>query len=278
MNAADFGVARNTDELGGTMREAIEQIARSAGAMLLDAVEQGITVHEKDGIGNFVTDCDEAVQRFLQRELKAVWPEAAFVGEEDGKDACRSQGACFIVDPIDGTTNFIRSLGSSVVSIGLVENGVPKIGVVYNPFSGELFSAERGRGAALNGSPIHVSGRPLKNALVSFGMTSYQRDLTVRMFRTLQALFEHCEDFRSFGSAALDICRVAAGRLDAYLELRLHPWDYAGASCILLEAGGRITTAEGGTLPFDATASVLAANGACYEEALAICLNNADNA
>jgi len=272
MSRTGFVFSCSAAAQGERIRMAMERAARAAGDMLLAAAQKGTAVHQKDGIGNFVTDCDQAVQRFLQKELKAVLPDAAFVGEEDGQDAYCAQGACFIVDPIDGTANFIRSLGCSVVSIALVEDGEARIGVVCNPFSGELFSAERGRGASLNGRPIHVSRRTLQSALVSSGMTSYQRDLTERTFRTMAGMFERCEDLRMFGSAALDICQVAAGRLDAFWELRLHPWDYAGAGCILREAGGQITTAEGGPLPFDQTASVLAANAVCYEDALAVCL------
>lgn len=271
MSAPGFVFGCGAAARGERMRTAMETAARRAGETLLSAAEKGIDIRQKDGIGNFVTDCDESVQRFLQKELKTVLPDAAFVGEEDGQDAYRPQGACFIVDPIDGTANFIRSLGWSVVSIALVEDGTAKIGVVYAPFSGELFSAERGRGASLNGRPIRVSKRPLKSAVVSSGMTSYRRDLTDRSFRTMRGMFDRCEDLRMFGSAALDICQVAAGRLDAFWELRLHPWDYAGAGCILCEAGGRLSTAEGGPLPFDCTASVLAANAVCYEEALAVC-------
>jgi myo-inositol-1(or 4)-monophosphatase len=164
-------------------------------------------------------------------------------------------------------------MGYSAVSIGLVKDGEPELGVVYNPFTCELYSARRNNGARLNGNPIHVSERSLKHAFVTFGATSYHKDITDRMFRTLRGLFDHCEDLRQFGAASLDICRVAAGRLDAFMELRLYPWDYTAGMCILLESGGRITTTEGEPLLFDSETSVLAANSACYEEALSICLN-----
>ncbi len=254
------------------MQKAVEYIARSAGKMMLDATKTGTSIHKKDGIGNFVTDCDEAIQAFLQKELSRALPQAVFVGEEDGGDTFRPDGYCWIVDPIDGTANFIRSMGYSAVSIGLVKDGVPELGVVYNPFSCEMYSAECGNGATLNGRSIHVSDRPLEDAIVTFGATSYQKDLTDRMFRTLRSLFDHCEDLRQFGAASLDICRVAAGRLDAFMELRLSPWDYAAGMCILLESGGRITTAEGEPIPFDSETSVLAANDVCYDKALSICL------
>ena len=256
------------------MLKKIEKAVRRAANIMLTAEKRGTGVHAKEGVGNYVTDADVAVQRFLQKELHKILPEAAFVGEESGGDAFCADRPCWIVDPIDGTTNFIRSLHCSVVSAGLIEDGAPKFGVVYNPYSGELFSAERGRGAFCNGRRIAASGRPLAKSVVSFGATVYHRDLTKRMFATLGDLFEHCEDLRQFGSAANDICQVAAGRLDAFVELRLYPWDYAGAMCVLLEAGGKISTAEGGELPFDAPSSLLAAGAGCYGEALEICMRH----
>ena len=252
------------------LRKSVEQIVLAAGKLLLEAAKNGTVVHEKEGIGNFVTDCDVATQRFLQRELKGLLPGSAFVGEEEGSEIYRSDCACWVVDPIDGTANFTRGIGYSAVSVGLVEGGVSAIGVVYNPFSGDLFSAAHGEGAFLNGAPIHVSKRPLNKALVSFGATIYHRDVTEKMFRLLRIMFEHCEDIRSQGSAALDLCQVAAGKLDAFWELRLSPWDYAAAACILVEAGGRIGSIEGGSLPFDAPSTVLATNETAYAEALAL--------
>jgi len=254
------------------MQKAVEYIARSAGKLMLEAQKDGTNVHKKEGVGNYVTDCDRATQAFLQKELANVLPQAVFVGEEEGGDVYRPDGYCWIVDPIDGTANFIRSMGYSAVSIGLVRDGKPELGVVHNPFSGEMYSAMRGEGATLNGYPIRVSDRRLKEAIVTFGATSYRKDVTDRMFRTLRSLFDNCEDLRQLGAASLDICRVAAGKLDAFLELRLSPWDYAAGMCVLLEAGGRITTAEGESVRFDTETSVLAANAACYEEALAVCL------
>ncbi len=146
------------------MQKAVEYIARAAGKLMLEAAKDGTGVHKKDGVGNYVTDCDRETQAFLQKELADVLPQATFVGEEDGGDAYRPDGYCWIVDPIDGTANFIRSMGYSAVSIGLVRDGKPELGVVHNPFSGEMYSAMRGEGATLNGYPIRVSDRRLKEA------------------------------------------------------------------------------------------------------------------
>ena len=253
------------------MRQALTMIARQAGRMMREARAGGVTVTAKEGIGNFVTDCDENVQRFLQRELRALLPEAGFVGEEDHMQDRGGDGLRWIVDPIDGTANFIRGMNYSAVSIGLAEGKQVLAGAVYNPFSDELFYGEQGKGAFLNDAPIHAARRPLKQGFVCMGITNYSRDETERMFSIMRGLFDRCEDLRSNGACSLDICSVAAGRLDAYAELRLCPWDYAAASCVLLEAGGRISEISGNPLPLNQNGSVLAASAACYDEALLCC-------
>ena len=175
------------------------------------------------------------------------------------------------MDPIDGTTNFIRSLHYSCVSIALAEDNTPLLGVVYNPYTGQCYSAEKGKGAWCNGTPLSVSGRTLDRSLVSVGFTAYEREQTDRMFRLFRGLFDPGEDIRSFGSAALDLCAVGAGALDVFVELQLKPWDYAAAACIITEAGGVISDLQGNPLPLHTGSGVLAAGKAAYKQALAVC-------
>ena len=122
---------------------------------------------------------------------------------------------------------------------------------IARAFADELFVAERGKGAFLNGSPIHAASRPMSGALISVGFTSYTRALADEMFRIFRALFDRGEDMRSHGSSALDVSSIGAGRLDAFVELSVHPWDIAAASCILCEAGGVVSTVTGDPLPLD---------------------------
>lgn len=248
----------------------IESIVREAGQRLL--ASRDAVVEVKEGIGNFVTDQDVATQQFLYERLGALLPDAVFVGEEDqAKVETSRSGRCIVIDPIDGTANFIRGANYSAISVGLLLDGVPEIGVVFNPWSGELFKAQRGKGAFLNDKPIRVSGNPLSQGIVVIGFTSYARDLNEKQFRMFRGLFDRCQDLRCFGSAALDICGVACGRWEAFVELRLMPWDYAGAMCVLQEAGGILTNAEGNEIGFSGTTSVLAAAKNCYAEALEPC-------
>lgn len=246
------------------MRETLIDLVRRAGQKLLTG--EGRAVTEKEGIGNYVTELDKALQEQLRSELSALLPEAGFQGEEGGKT--QVTGLRWIVDPIDGTTNFVRNLHYSCVSVALAQDNTPLLGVVYNPYLDLCYSAEKGKGAFCNGVPLQVSANALDRSLVSVGFTAYEREMTDRMFRLFRNLFDHCEDIRSFGSAALDLCAVGAGSLDVFAELQLHPWDYAAAACIITEAGGMISDLSGNPLPLSHASGVLAGNKANYAQVL----------
>lgn len=250
------------------MKTKLENLVKCLGQQMLSA--NNCRVEEKDGIGNYVTQMDQQLQEQLRRELSALLPEAGFQGEEGGKS--QTSGLRWIVDPIDGTTNFIRGLHYSCISVALAEDNTPLLGVVYNPYTQQCYIGEKGKGAWCNGVPLRVSDRELSRSLAGVGFTAYEREQTDRMFRLFRGLFDHCEDIRSFGSAALDLCAVGAGALDVYAELQLQPWDYAAASCIITEAGGVISDLAGNPLPLNAGSGVLAANSVNYPQALAICL------
>lgn len=144
-----------------------------------------------------------------------------------------------MLDPIDGTANLIHDFQESAVSLGLWDGSALTFGAVYAPFTGELFHAVRGGGAYLNGSPIHVSSRPdLLHSLMLVGSSPYHKEWAAEVFTLMRRIFERSEDIRRGGSAALEICKVACGRAEGYVERQLKPWDYAGGMAILLEAGG----------------------------------------
>lgn len=246
------------------MIKQLELLVRNAGQKMLSG--EGRAVTEKEGIGNYVTELDEGLQELLRSQLAELLPEAGFQGEEGGKT--QTSGLRWIVDPIDGTTNFVRNLHYSCVSVALAEDDTPLMGVVYNPYLDLCYSAEKGKGARCNGVPLTVSGHSLDRSLVSVGFTSYEREQTDRMFRLFRDLFDNCEDIRSFGSAALDLCAVGAGSLDVFVELQLKPWDYAAAACIITEAGGVISDLKGNPLPLSTGSGVLAGNKSNYEQVL----------
>lgn len=247
----------------------IQAIVREAGALILGAdVEKGVV--EKSNHQDLVTRYDGAVQAFLQQRLLALAPEAGFLGEEDQPGALVRRQAMFVVDPIDGTTNFIKGYNHSAISVGLCDGGQMALGVVYNPYTDELFSARRGGGAFLNGAPLRLSPCPMEDAVSVMGTSPYYRELADLTFAIGRRLFDRNLDMRRSGSAALDLCDLAAGRIDCYFECLLSPWDLAAGSLIAQEAGAVVTDLVGGPLPFDRKSSLAAANPQCHGELLAI--------
>ena len=235
-------------------------LVRQCGRIVLSADRDAMRIDAKAGAANFVTEYDTRVQNALHEGLKKLLPQAGFLGEEGEQTASAGEGLCFVVDPIDGTTNFIKDYHMSCISVGLLRQGVPEIGVVYNPYLDEMFCAQRGQGAYCNGRPIHVSEEPLEKGLVLFGTSPYSRELAEKSFRMAYDYFRRALDIRRSGSAALDLCAVAAGRAELYFELILQPWDYAAGALLVEEAGGRMTTVEGGPVTFDRPCSILARN------------------
>ena len=238
--------------------EDIKQTAREAGDILLTARRPKIM--EKSGHANFVTETDEKVQRFLVGRLKELLPEAEFLGEEDGQDvfsAKMESGYCFVIDPIDGTSNFIYEYRPSVVSIGLLTDGKPYMAVVYNPYDDMMFSAIAGEGAYMNGERIMSSEAPLSEQLSCFGTAPYYEELRDRSFDIAKKLLPLCVDLRRSGTAAWDMCCVAIGRCGLYFELKIQIWDYAAAALIAREAGCTVTDIEGNPLSYTGASSAL---------------------
>lgn len=246
--------------------EEITELVRNAGELLLHAHEEEITVFDKEGHANFVTKCDKDVQSYLISNLRNLLPQANFLAEEDGIQQELGDGYCFIIDPIDGTTNFIFDCHHSCISVGLALKGRMQFGCVYNPYTQEMYTAVKGEGASLNGRRIHSSEQGLADNLTAFGCARYNSDETDRIFDYAKKLYLNSLGIRQGGSAALGICRVAAGSLGVYIEMLLYPWDYAAASLILMEAGGFISTIEGSLITLDKPCSVLAAGRNCWKE------------
>ena len=240
------------------MIEKIIEIAREAGEILLGSKRPKIK--EKEGHGNFCTEMDEKIQEFLISKLSPLLPEAQFLGEEEGKDTFSSKmksGYCFVIDPIDGTSNFIYEYRPSVISVGLLKEGEPYMGVVYNPYDDLMFSATAGEGAFLNGERIMSSDAPLSDSLTVFGTAPYYTELRDRTLELIGKLLPLCVDVRRSGTSAWDLCCVAAGRCSLYFELRLQLWDYAAAALIAREAGCIVTDIDGKDIPYTGPTSVL---------------------
>ena len=212
------------------------------------------------GKADFVTKYDRMNQEYLAERLPRLLPGSVFVGEEEDIHASIAEGFAFIVDPIDGTTNFIRDYQASALSVGVTKDGAPYAGVVYNPYLDEMFTAQIGKGAYLNGQPIHVSDRDLGNSIVVFGTALYYRDLADEVFSMAKRYFDKSLDIRRSGSAAIDLCNVAAGRTEIFFESKLSPWDYAAGLVIVSEAGGAVVDYEKKRPSLSEKSAIFAAN------------------
>lgn len=237
---------------------ALYTIVKNAGSILLSAVDIDRNVTDKGQACDLVTIYDKQVQDCLCKELKEAYPYCGIYAEEDDLCDIDQKDSYFIIDPIDGTCNFVRGLHHSCISVGLWERGEIVAAAVYNPFADELFTAEKGRGAFLNGNPIHVTDADLPNSLVLLGSAIYYRDTIPATLRFVEELLPTTLDVRRGGSAALDLCYLAAGKADLFFECCLRPWDYAAGSLIVTEAGGMVSALDGTPLRFYDRCSVAA--------------------
>lgn len=241
------------------MIETIKSIVLQASKIMLD--DGSFSVAEKGTSSNLVTSNDVAVQNFLQKKLSEYFPSSGFYCEEgDVKDL--SKDYIWIIDPIDGTTNYARHISVCCISVALEHKGEIILGVVYNPYQKMMFEAEKGKGAFLNGKPIHPSDKAMKDCVLYTAFSAYEKDKSHRAFQFAESVFPHVNDLRNTGSAAFEICSVACGRGDLFIELKLQVWDYAAASLIIKEAGGAICDLEGDPVPYDHPSLAIAANNA----------------
>lgn len=243
------------------MKEKIDQkqvaeIVREAGKLLLNRY---IEIRQKGNASNYVTSCDIAVQEFLSAKLKEYLPGSLVIGEESDDNSTDGEWL-WIVDPIDGTSNFIRDIGMSAISVGLVKNGEPFLGVVYQPYRDEMFTAKTGEGAFLNGQRIHVSDRDFAHSHLCSAMSLYDKRFAPPCFRIIDRVYQEADDLRRLGSAAVELVYLACGRVELYFEIRLFPWDAAGAIPIIREAGGTVEVLYEDRLPLDRPFPVVAAN------------------
>lgn len=225
--------------------------AQKAGTIITDAAQQLDSIQiESKAIADYVTVVDRTSEASIQQSIQDAHPRHAFLGEESGL-SLGTEGSdeyVWIVDPLDGTTNFVHGIPHYAVSIALVHNGTPLIGVVHDPNRQETFSAMRGHGAQLNGTAISVTQKPsLKSALLGTGIPF--RDQHMPMMETylamLHALVDTSDGIRRAGAAALDLAYVASGRLDGFWEFGLSQWDIAAGALLVAEAGGHITDFAG---------------------------------
>jgi myo-inositol-1(or 4)-monophosphatase len=246
------------------------RLAREAGAIQRASYESVRTIDSKSQPNDLVTEVDRACEAHLVRALARERPHDGVLAEEGSGIERPGASYRWVIDPLDGTTNYAHGYPRFAVSIAVEREGAQAIGVVYDPLLDELFAARAGGGAHRNGRPISVSRETdLRRALVSTGF-AYDKAITeddnTREFR---AFLKQAREVRRDGSAALDLCYVACGRFDAYWEYKLSAWDVAAGTLLVTEAGGRVTDTQGGSA-YRSGRQVLASNGAIHEAMLAV--------
>lgn len=223
--------------------------ARKAGNHIAKSLENADKIEStQKGSNDFVTNVDKEAEAIIIDTIRASYPEHCIVAEENGLIEGKDKGAQWIIDPLDGTTNFVKGFPHFSVSIALRLNGKTEVACVYDPMLNELFTAQRGAGAQLNNSRIRVNQlKDLQGAVLATGFPFKAKQHSESYMKIVSALFVDCADFRRTGSAALDLCYLAAGRVDGFFELALKPWDMAAGELIAREAGAILTDFAGGT-------------------------------
>ncbi|MBQ2677674.1 MAG: inositol monophosphatase [Firmicutes bacterium] len=246
------------------LQKEIELSAKKAGNIILSATD--FNIKEKSGRRDIVTSIDIQIQKLLMEEMLDLVPGCRFFCEEDtsfdpeylitGPEEI-DNGVCFIIDPIDGTSNFVHGHRHSCTSIAMAVDGQVCLGVIYDPFRDELFSAGKGTGCFLNGEKLPVFDDESDTGIAVFGTSPYDESNNALTFNLARQLYEMAADVRRTGSAALDCCWTACGRFTLFTELSLSPWDYAAGSLIASETGCLVSDIKGAPLSIKRKSSVL---------------------
>ena len=243
------------------------KIAKKAGKILLEYYQTKIEINYKDSNQkNLVTEVDLMSEKLIVNAIKKEFPEHCFLAEESGDCGIKPSDYRWIIDPLDGTTNYTHGYNFYAVSIALVHKNEPIVGVIYAPMLQELFHAGKGMGAFLNGKRLKVSGTTKIGAsLLATGFNPGQKD---RNFPVFKKMLPKVQGIRRAGSAALDMAYTAAGRLDGYWEMAIYPWDVAAGVALVREAGGKITDLAGKPLNLDTVEpiNILTTNGKIHAE------------
>ena len=249
-----------------TILEVAILAARQGGAILLDYAKKGFEIHRKGQSINLVTEADLHSEKAVIHTIHQAFPDHQILSEEQGLQDIPTHPIKWIVDPLDGTTNFTHGFPMYNVSIGVEYQGTCLIGVVYDPTRDELFVGQQGKGATLNGTPIHVSLTPkLNEALLTTGFAYDVHTAKDNNLKEFCAFTVRARGMRRTGTAAIDLCYIAAGRLDGFWELQLNPWDTAAGKVIVEEAGGKITNYAGE--PYSIYGhTLIASNGLIHQE------------
>lgn len=261
-----------------------EQAARQAGALVREKIGHANQIGQKTSAADLVTEVDKASQKIIEEHLLSSFPDHKILGEESvapGTDAsvkaleaAKNEEYLWIIDPIDGTTNFVHGFPFCCVSIALAHRGELIVGQIYDPLRDELFTAIRGKGATCNGNPLRVSTEDcLQHSLLATGFAGASEELKKAQMQGLLSFIPASRSVRTSGSAALHLAYVAAGRLSGFWELDLNVWDLAAGCLLVQESGGQVSDIEGGAYSIGVR-HVLATNGLIHKEMLQILKDN----
>ena len=240
--------------------------ARAGGVILEKYWGKQLDIQEKGRLGDLVTQVDKQAEAQIVQVIKRYYPEHQILAEESGNLGRQNSEYLWVIDPVDGTTNYAHGYPQVAVSVGVLVNGIPTVGVVYNPMRNELYSAGKGLGATLNNVPIQISTtKKLINSLLVTGFAYDRREVEDNNYAEFCYLTHLTQGVRRAGCASLDLCDVAAGRLDGYWERGLSPWDLAAGVVIVQEAGGKVSAYD--ETKFDINSGrILATNGHLHSE------------
>lgn len=239
---------------------------REAGRRIRDSFQTKLTIHTKSNVDDLVTNIDRETEQFFIQHIKASYPSHKIMGEEGFGDKIDSlQGLVWIIDPIDGTTNFIHQQRNFAISVALYEDGIGKFGLIYDVVHDELYHAFSGSGAYLNNEVIpSLTSVELNKAILGINATWVTDNKRIDS-SILSPLVKKVRGTRSYGAATLEFVYVVTGRLDAYISMRLSPWDFAAGAILIEEVGGIVTTLEGNQLNFLGENTILVANRSLHK-------------
>ncbi|MBO8163559.1 MAG: inositol monophosphatase [Brevibacillus sp.] len=277
--SSKYGTLTIADRLGGVAIQlqgfpidAVKQLAlrcaREAGKLSLERLKQPFSVEYKTSASDLVTAVDKEVEQYVADTILKEFPDHGILGEESTfQGESSAYETLWIIDPIDGTTNFVHQQINYAVSIAVYYRGEGMMGIVYDPSRDEMFCGIRGAGAYLNDRPLALKRKvKLEEALLCTSVFWNKRAEQIGIDRIVKKLAGKVRGMRLLGSAALEMAYVAAGRLDGYVSMALHPWDFAAGKIIVEEAGGIATQISGEALPYTQNSSVMACNPTFYDE------------
>lgn len=239
---------------------------KEAGARIKESLQESLTIETKSNPNDLVTNVDRETEKYLIQRIKETYPNHSILGEEGQGDKLDSlKGVVWIIDPIDGTMNFIHQKRNFAISIGVFEDGKGKIGLIYDVIHDELYHAFEGQGAYMNETRLSpLKEVPVEESILAINATWITENKRIDP-SILTPLIKKVRGTRSYGSAALELANIAAGRIDAYVTMRLAPWDYAAGCVLLNEVGGTYSTIEGKPVSFLENNSLVAGTSTLHK-------------